>query len=131
MEEEGEGKKRKLEIDWKAVWDNGEEEEPQEVEVIGKSRAPTTPLEKMSGVSNFPVDDQQDYEQLLSDHELEVQIQRQNALLGTMASKMRDKGQKIRAKIKRLEEEKERRTLRRARMVGIFSDESPRLAIYL
>lgn len=116
MEEEGEGKKRKLEIDWKAVWDNGEEEEPQEVEVIGKSRAPTTPLEKMSGVSNFPVDDQQDYEQLLSDHELEVQIQRQNALLGTMASKMRDKGQKIRAKIKRLEEEKERRTLRRARM---------------
>ncbi|XP_010553638.1 PREDICTED: ubiquitin-like-specific protease 1D [Tarenaya hassleriana] len=100
-------KKRKIDIDWVEVMRDGGGEEDQlpELEVVVTAKAPPV-----------SVDEQMDCEQSLTDQQLDEVLERQTSLLAKMGPKLPDGGEKIRAKIERLEEEKQRRMLRRPKM---------------
>ncbi|KAJ7943630.1 ubiquitin-like-specific protease 1D [Quillaja saponaria] len=102
-----ETKKRPLNLDWDALIPSQEEEPP--VVVIVKPTATTTITEPQT---HSDMDTDQQYSQTeaiehFSDHKLEESIRSKRNTLLTTAMNLPDKGEKLRAALKRLEDELE------------------------
>ena len=91
-------------------WDNVlVDEEVPDLEIVDKTPPPHEPT--LSG------DDSAVCVKSLKDSELDDYLKRQRSLLTSFADKLPDKGERIRSIIGRLEYEKQRRLLRRAKSV--------------
>lgn len=116
--EEGGAKKLPLVLDWEKLLPSHDDGVPPPLLVVIPNSQPP---------KSSPMDSDQSHSQreegfdLLSDHDLNESIRSKRRTLETMAPKLHDKGQKIRATLKRLEDEMERRKLRRLNKVFSFS----------
>ncbi|XP_021293496.1 ubiquitin-like-specific protease 1D isoform X2 [Herrania umbratica] len=116
MEAEEKNKKRKLDLDWTKLLSRelGDEGPPPPLVVIKIEPQPSpSKSDSMGGGGDQGKDE---FSENLPDHKLEEMIQRQQRNLEHLGSKLPDKGKKIRDRLERLEEEKKRRTLSRAKM---------------
>ncbi|KAG7979613.1 hypothetical protein I3843_05G139200 [Carya illinoinensis] len=109
--EEGGAKKIPLVLDWEKLLPSHDDDVPPPLLVVKPSGQPP---------NESPMDSDQSHSQreeggfhLLSDHDLNESIRSKLRTLENMAPKLADKGEKIRATLKRLEDEMERRKLRR------------------
>lgn len=107
---EGENKKRKtaIELDWEKLLPRQDDEPPPLLVVTTTACAAVQPQSTVwsgDGLDTIP------------DAKLDEFIARQRKSYETMASRLLDKGQKILAKLSSLEEEKERRKNRLAKVV--------------
>ncbi|XP_010242980.1 PREDICTED: ubiquitin-like-specific protease 1D isoform X6 [Nelumbo nucifera] len=91
-----EGENKPLDIDWKKVLPVGDDDPPPDLVVI-------------SGESQ----NQKDEVESIPDYQLNDKIKRAQKNIGELSSKLPDNGAKLRANLKRLEEERERRRLLR------------------
>lgn len=117
MEAEEKNKKRKLDLDWTKLLSRepGDEGPPPPLVVITIEPQPSpSKSDSMGGGGDQGKDE---FSENLPDHKLDEMIQRQQRNLEHLGSKLPDKGKKIRDRLERLEEEKKRRTLSRAKMV--------------
>jgi len=103
--------KKDFVIDWSSAMDK--EDEVPELEIVNTTK-PTPPPPP-----TFFSDDQTDSPKLLTDRDLDEQLERKKAIL-TLGPGLPDKGEKIRLKIADLEEEKQRRVLEGSKMVRIL-----------
>ncbi|CAD5315894.1 unnamed protein product [Arabidopsis thaliana] len=99
--------KKDFVIDWSSAMDK--EDEVPELEIVNTTK-PTPPPPP-----TFFSDDQTDSPKLLTDRDLDEQLERKKAIL-TLGPGLPDKGEKIRLKIADLEEEKQRRVLEGSKM---------------
>ncbi|WRX14517.1 Ulp1 protease family [Theobroma cacao] len=116
MEAEEKNKKRKLDLDWTKLLSRepGDEGPPPPLVVITIEPQPSpSKSDSMGGGGDQGKDE---FSENLPDHKLDEMIQRQQRNLEHLGSKLPDKGKKIRDRLERLEEEKKRRTLSRAKM---------------
>ncbi|XVE85058.1 hypothetical protein DITRI_Ditri17bG0061800 [Diplodiscus trichospermus] len=118
MEAEEKNRKRKLDLDWNKLLSRqaGDEEPPPPLEVIKNEPRPLS--RKFDAMGGDDDQSQEEFFEKLPDHKLEAMFQRQQRLLENLGCKLPDKGKKIRDSLERLEEEKKRRTLSRAKMGG-------------
>ncbi|XP_031263142.1 ubiquitin-like-specific protease 1D isoform X3 [Pistacia vera] len=117
MEEQEENRnKRKLDIDWEEVLTAGNDDPPAEL-IVKKEEPPSAPPKSttLPGSSDDALAGDEFYQQI-TDHELETKITSMKKTYENFNRTLADKGQKILDKIKRLEDEKQRRRLRRAEM---------------
>ncbi|OMO52793.1 hypothetical protein COLO4_36969 [Corchorus olitorius] len=124
MDAEGQNKKRKLKLDWNQLLSEkpGDDEPlPPLVVITTEPQQPRRQSDAMGG------GDYQDREHLvgMTDRELDENIRRQRQTFENFASKLPDKGEKIRCKIERLEEEKERRKLSGRKMDANGFEKAP------
>uniref|UniRef100_A0A2P2M8R0 Ubiquitin-like-specific protease 1D isoform X1 n=2 Tax=Rhizophora mucronata TaxID=61149 RepID=A0A2P2M8R0_RHIMU len=101
---EEESKKRPLALEWDKIMGQKDDDEPPAI-VIVKEAAEPPPPQPWSPVDHFPKEEFVS----LDDHQLEETIRRQKANLGKLSRNLPDNGEKLRANIKALEEERERR----------------------
>ncbi|XP_044493280.1 ubiquitin-like-specific protease 1D isoform X2 [Mangifera indica] len=117
MEEQEENRhKRKLDIDWEEVFPTGNDEPPADL-IVKKEEPPAAPPKSriLSGFSDDSLAGDEFYQQI-TDHELEARISSMKKTYEDLNRTLPDKGRKILDKIKRLEDEKQRRRLRPAEM---------------
>lgn len=109
---EGENKKRKtaIELDWEKLLPRQDDEPPPLLVVTTTACAADQPQSTVWSADGLNLD-------AISDAKLDEFISRQRKSYETMASRLLDKGQKILAKLSSLEEEKERRKNRLAKVV--------------
>ncbi|OMO78205.1 Peptidase C48, SUMO/Sentrin/Ubl1 [Corchorus capsularis] len=124
MDAEGQNKKRKLKLDWNQLLSKkpGDDEPlPPLVVITTEPQQPGRQSDAMGG------GDYQDREHLvgMTDRELDENIRRQRQTFENVASRLPDKGEKIRCKIERLEEEKERRKLSGRKMDANGFEKAP------
>ncbi|XVF02447.1 hypothetical protein REPUB_Repub04eG0175900 [Reevesia pubescens] len=122
MEAEEENRKRKLDLDWNKLLSRqaGDEEQPPPFVVI-KSE-PQPPPRKSNAMGGGDDQSKDEFFENLSDHNLEETIRGKQRTLEKFGFKLKDKGQKMKDLLERLEEEKKRRTLSRAKMGCSFTN---------
>ncbi|KAF5741063.1 ubiquitin-like-specific protease 1D isoform X2 [Tripterygium wilfordii] len=108
MEEEKNPRKRPLELDMDALLDRNDDAEPLQLLIVNTREPPPKP--SPMAMDHQPKDDFS----RVSDRDLEEQIKRQKRNIQTIGKRLRDGGEKLRATIKALEKECERRRLQRA-----------------
>ncbi|GMJ03653.1 UB-like protease 1D, OVERLY TOLERANT TO SALT 1 [Hibiscus trionum] len=116
--EAAESRKRKLDLDCNRLLskDAGDGEPPPSLVVI---KAEPQPLPRKSDArGGCDYQGKEEFWENLTDVDLEEKIQRQERNLECFASKLPDKGKKIRDQLHQLEEEKRRRTFARAKMLA-------------
>jgi ubiquitin-like-specific protease 1C/D len=115
MEEEG-TERTELVLDWEKLLPS-EDDDPPVVLIVKPTTTTTTttqPSKQSAMGSAQRLNSQRDEGfDLLSDHELNDSIRSKRCTLETMALRLPDRGEKVRATLTRLEEEMERRKLRR------------------
>ncbi|XP_062159325.1 ubiquitin-like-specific protease 1D [Alnus glutinosa] len=112
MEEEG-AERTELVLDWEKLLPS-EDDDPPVVLIVKPTTTTTQPSKQSAMGSAQRLNSQRDEGfDLLSDHELNDSIRSKRCTLETMALRLPDRGEKVRATLTRLEEEMERRKLRR------------------
>ncbi|KAJ9169576.1 hypothetical protein P3X46_017751 [Hevea brasiliensis] len=113
MEEEN-SKKRPLDLDWDVILDSKDDEQQQILIVKGPTQLPKpSPM----STDHSPREDCAS----MTDRELEDGIKRQKLNIANLSPILPDKGEKLRALLKTLEDEYQRRKLRRPEMdVDVF-----------
>ncbi|XVF31780.1 hypothetical protein REPUB_Repub17cG0021800 [Reevesia pubescens] len=106
MEAEEENRKRKLDLDWNKLLSRqaGDEEKPPPLVVI-KSE-PQRPPRKSDAMGGGDDQSKNEFFENLSDYKLEETIRGKQRTLEKFGFKLKDKGQKMKGLIERLEEEK-------------------------
>ncbi|XAR65060.1 Ulp1 peptidase [Bertholletia excelsa] len=110
-------KKQPINLDWNLLLPDGEDEPPPEL-VVTAAPAPATATSERELSPQLMDCDQQEQSirnelSRVTNSELDEMITRQKRTLETLSSKLPDGGEKLRDSVKRLEEERERRKLRR------------------
>ncbi|CAH2047562.1 unnamed protein product, partial [Thlaspi arvense] len=110
-----EKKEKDFEINWNTVMEEddggGKEDEVPKLVIVSTKTLPPPPPP-----STIFSGDQMDCQKKLTDHALEDQLERNKSHLVKLGPSLPDKGERIRLKIASLEEEKQRRALRRSKM---------------
>lgn len=118
MEQQGEKcKKRKLDINWKEVLPERNDEPLAEL-IVEKAEPPTSAPKSVHAM-NDDSGSGEESERQMSNHELELKIARMKSFYETSRQRMPDKGEKFIAKLQRLEKEHERRRPCPADMVSL------------
>lgn len=119
MEEEG-AKKSALVLDWDKLLSSQDEDVPPPVLIVKPTMTTETPKESEMGNDQSHSQERDERFELLSDHELKESIRSKRRTLEATGSKLPDKGEKLRAALKLLDEEMEWRKLRRVDRVLSF-----------
>lgn len=119
MEEEG-AKKTELVLDWEELLPS-QDDDPPDVLIVKPTTTTTQPLTQsaMGSAQRLHSERDEGFDRV-SDHELNELIRRKRRTLETMSSRLNDGGEKVRTALKRLEDEMERRKLRRVDKVFLF-----------
>ncbi|XP_048322454.1 ubiquitin-like-specific protease 1D [Ziziphus jujuba] len=116
MEEAKPRKRRPLDLDWETLLPSQEDDPPAVLIVKSNNNQNINTLKDSSMAAADSRNSDSEYSEL-RDHELDDRIVRQKKNIEGMGPRLPDKGEKLRLSLKRMEEERERRKLRRVETV--------------
>lgn len=116
MEEEKPRKRRPIDLDWETLLPSQDGDPPAVLIVKSNNNSNTTDTLRGSSMAADYQHSNTEYAEL-RDHELDDRIKRLKLNVEQMCPKLPDKGEKFRLSLKRMEEERERRKLKRVETV--------------